>query len=359
MEKDGAEELQLLGAMGIVREAFNILLSSSHRKLLWALALTLLLPLSIASLGHRFFSGNDFPKISQKQIEETILRGETIGRVWREALVGVAAYKTREALVRVAAYKAFRLAMSVLSPAAVVYTVASIYTANTKNLKVSYVRVLRADVPRVWKRLSLTFLWFLIIFFVLSTAGILANILLLILFFPTILFPAVGGEADHKSNSGVSVLAFPFGLILVTVVGLSLRTYISTVCYLACVVSVLEDKYYGLAAMRRSNQLIKGKRTTALALIILHDILAGAIGEIFVGAVGELFVYAVVDWRSHGVGITTRAVYGVLLVGLLCFVNLMELLTQSVLYFVCNSYHHESRYNNSVLKVYKSAIMTL
>jgi hypothetical protein len=43
-------KLQFLGAFGIVREAFNIL-RSSHSKLLWALNLTLVFNLSIATLG--------------------------------------------------------------------------------------------------------------------------------------------------------------------------------------------------------------------------------------------------------------------------------------------------------------------
>jgi hypothetical protein len=120
--------------------------------------------------------------------------------------------------------------------------------------------------------------------------------------------------------------------------------YISTVWYLTSVVSVLEDKYYGLAAMRKSNKLIKGKRTTALALFLLNFT--------FCRVIGKLFVYAVVDGRSHGVGIAARAVYGTLLLGLLCFVNLMGKLTQGVLYFVCKSYHHESIDNNSSFKVY-------
>jgi hypothetical protein len=318
-----------------VREAFHILLRSSRSKLLWALALTLLLPLSFASLGYDFFFGHLFPNINEMILREGSLE-------WRELLMVVWSSEWRKLLVVVAAYMTFDLALSVLSTASVVYTVASIYTANTNKLKLSYVRVLSADVPRVWKRLTLTFLWLFIIFFGFLVASLLAIILPLIIFFPTIFFPAVR-EVDNKFNSSASMLAFFLGFLLVMVVLLCLHMYISTVWYLTSVVSVLEDKCYGLAAMRKSNNLIKGKRTTALALLLLNT---------FGRVIGNLFVGAVVDGRSHGVGIAARAGYGTVLLGLLCFVNLMGKLTEGVLYFACKSYHHESIDNNSSFKVY-------
>jgi hypothetical protein len=350
MEKEAAEELQLLGALGIVREAFHILVRSSRSKLLWALALTLLLPLSFASLGYDFFFGHLFPNINEMQVKvtirATILRDgslETILREgsleWRVLLMVVGSSKWRELLVVVAAYMTFDLASSLLSTASVAYTVASIYTANTNKLKLSYVRVLSADVPMVWKRLTLTFLWRFIIFFGILVDSLLAIILPLIIFFPTIFFPT-----GHKFKSGASLLAFLLGFLLVMVVVFCFHMYISTVLYLTSVVSVLEDKCYGLAAIRKSNKLIKGKRTTALALLLLN-ITFGTV-------IGKLFVDAVVDGRSHGVGIAARARYGTVLLGLLCFVDLMGRLTRGVLYFVCKSYHHESIDNNSSFKVY-------
>jgi len=53
MDKD-PEDLQFLGIVGIVGEAFQILRSSA--KLLGAVTLTLVLPLSCAILGHHFVS---------------------------------------------------------------------------------------------------------------------------------------------------------------------------------------------------------------------------------------------------------------------------------------------------------------
>lgn len=332
MEKEAAEKLQLLGALGIVREALNILLRSSRSKLLWAFALTLLLPLTFASLGRNFVFGPLLLKIVEKQMEALLHPGETtrreLGSEWRELVVVVAANI------------AFQFALWGLSTAAIVYTVASVYTADTKNLKLSYVRVLSTDVPGVWKRLTLTFLWFFIISSGFVMTSLLAFGLLLMIFFPTILLPPVGGKADHKLKSETYLFNVILGIVVVFP-----QIFVSIVWYLASVVSVLEDKYYGLAAMIRSSNLMKGKRKTALFLFIL-------INYNFGGIIVWLFVYAVVQGRSHGVGIATRAVSGTLLLGLHFFVNLMGMLTQSVLYFVCKSYHHESVEDNSSFKVY-------
>jgi len=332
MEKEAAEKLQLLGALGIVREALNILLRSSRSKLLWAFALTLLLPLTFASLGQNFVFGPLLLKIVQKQMEALLHPGETTRRELSS--------EWRELVVVVAADIAFRFALWGLSTAAIVYTVASLYTADTKNLKLSYVSVLSTDVPGVWKRLTLTFLWFFIISSGFVMTSLLAFGLLLMIFFPTILTTPVGGKADHKLKSETYLFNVILGIVVVFP-----QIYVSIVWYLASVVSVLEDKYYGLAAMLRSSNLMKGKRKTALFLFIL-------INYYFGGIIVWLFGYAVVEGRSHGVGIATRAVSGTLLLGLHFFVNLMGMLTQSVLYFVCKSYHHESVEDNSSFNVY-------
>jgi len=107
---------------------------------------------------------------------------------------------------------------------------------------------------------------------------------------------------------------------------------------LASIVTVLEDRCYGINAIEKSSDLIRGKRTTVLPLVMLFFI--------FSQVIVRVFWYAVVEGRGHVVGIAARAAYGVLLVGLLSFVNLMGLLTQSVFYFVSKSYHHESIYDS-------------
>jgi len=297
------EDLQFLGSVGIIKEAFKIL--RSYAKLLGAITLTLILPLSFAILGHNLVSEYMLNKIRWNEMFYQMEAGSPAGeRIMRELT-----WERTELLLFLAAYALFVLAFSLLSTAAVVYTVASIYTGK----KVSYTRVMSV-VPRVWKRLMVTFLWFFIIVFAYTTATISAFFLLIF---------------GVRVNLGV----FLFFFILITAVFLCIHVYISMVWHLACVVSVLEDKY-GLGAMRKSKDLIKGKRITALALDILY--------LIFGGIIMWFFGFLVLHGNYNGVGSAGRGAYGALLVGLLCFVNLMGLLTQSVFYFVSKSYHHES-----------------
>lgn len=333
MEKEVAENLQLLGTLGIVREALNILLHSSRSKLLWAFVLTLLLPLSFAILGQNFILGPIFLEFQEKQVEAALQPSETTWGEW--------ASEWRKLMGVLAADIAVVLALSMVSMAAVVYMVASIYTTNTKEFKLSYVRVLSNDVPRVWKRLLLTFLWFLVISLgFMMVSSMLAISVYLMLFFPGIPYPSVGVDAKNKLKD-----RFLYFKILPIVLVACSQIYITVVWQLASVVSVLEDKYYGLAAVVKSSDLIKGKRITALALFIFF--------LMFYAITVWLFFYVVGDGRSHGMGIKARAVNGALLLGLLCFVNVMWMLAQSVFYFVCKSYHYESIDDDSSFKVHK------
>lgn len=158
--------------------------------------------------------------------------------------------------------------------------------------------------------------------------------LAVIIFVYIIFFPA-----DHKLGSWG---AFLFGAILLIVVFFCFQLYIITVWYLASVVSFLENEDYCFGA----GDFSKVKWMTALALLIL--IISGSLGAVL----GRLFGYAIVEGRRHGVGIAATAVYWTLLVGLLCFVAIMVLLTQSVLYFVCKSFHHESMDDNCSFKIH-------
>lgn len=244
-----------------------------------------------------------------------------IGSYTRDGTLWELTSGSRELIVFMAVVTVFIYAFRILATATVVYTVASIYTADPKNL--SYARVIRI-VPRVWNRLMITYLWDFIIFLAFY------NVSGLTLFLLTFISSVTGYKL--KSECFVS------SSILMTLIFLCADVYVSTVWNLASVISVLEDKYHGLGAMWKSTNLIKGKRMTALALVIFYFI--------FTRGIGEVFWYAVVDGRDHGMGITSRAVYAVLLVGLLCFVYLMGLLMQSVLYFVCTSYHRLEKIEN-------------
>lgn len=314
MEKE-TEELQFLSAFGIVKEAFNILFRSSCTKLLGALTLGLLFPLSFATLAHTFISEPLLHKIVCNRV--ILYYQMQVGSPDRERTLWELNSESRELIVFVAAVLVFIYAFRILSTAAVAYTVASIYTADAKNL--SFAGVMRI-VPRVWHGLAITYIWDFMIFFAVYNAAGLA------LFLFTVFSVGMGYELNSYG--------FVFCTLLIILFFICLDVYMSTMWNLASVISVFEDKYYGLGAMRKSQDLIKGKRITALTLVMIY--------LIFSGGIGGFFSYAVLDMPGHGGGIAARAVYGAFLVGLLCLVDLMRLLTQSVFYFVCKSYYHES-----------------
>jgi hypothetical protein len=305
------EDLQFLGIVGIIGSAFKILRSCA--KLLGSLTLTLILPLCFAILGHQLVSEYLLYKIHWNEMFYQVENGTPAG----ERIMKELTWERTELFIFQAAYLLFVLVFSLLSTAAVVYTVASIYTGK----EISYARVM-SIVPRVWKRLMGTFLWFFIILFAYWMAFVLITAFVVFLFL--LMFTVEG----NKLNLAV----FIFSLISITVFFCG-YVYISMVWHLACVISVLEDKY-GLGAMQKSWNLIQGNRITALVLDILY--------LVFVGIIGWFFGYYVLHGNRHGAGSTGRGAYGTVLVGLLCFAHLMGLLTQSVLYFVCKSYHHES-----------------
>ncbi|XP_059070780.1 uncharacterized protein LOC131079000 [Cryptomeria japonica] len=281
MERE-ADEFHFLDAFGIVGEATKIV--RREVKLLGVIALTLLLPLSFVIHGHSLFAHPAAESIHHTlhiEIEEFVL------------------------LTTV--YATLVFAFSLLSRSAVVYTVASIYSGKELN----YTIVMRI-VPRVWKRLIITFLWFFLIMFLFYVVTVGA------LLFWLLIYGVVGLK---KGTLFVGVL----GIVIVALV---LHVYIVMVWELASVVSVVEDRQ-GLDAMKKSKQLMKGKRDTALTLYVLYALVMGVIG-----GVQSYSVYGKGE-QVMSVGIIVAVVV------LQCVADLVWLLTHVVLYFVCKSSHHE------------------
>jgi hypothetical protein len=266
------------------------------------LAFTLLLPLSFATLvlclipGYLLESVDEEIILLQSVDEETILieniTGEHMMRTITSTSGGLQQPRTTNG--------GFEFWM--LSIAAVMYTAASIYTAN----EVSFAKAMTV-VPRVWKHLALTLLWFFAIVLVYTTVYIMAFFLLIY---------TVGFDKYVNSRD-------LFGSVQILAVFFCVLVYINMVGYLAGVISMLQEKYYGLAAMRKRKHLIKGKRTTVLALVMLYFIFSQGIG---------LFWYAVFALESRrGVWIGARPMYGTFLGGLLCLVMFWGLLMQTEL----------------------------
>ncbi|KAG6592157.1 hypothetical protein SDJN03_14503, partial [Cucurbita argyrosperma subsp. sororia] len=173
------------------------------------------------------------------------------------------------------AYLVIFIVLSLLSTSAVVYTVASIYTGRD----VTYKPVMSV-VPKVWKRLLLTFLCVFISFIGYSIASVLA---ISFLFFLIILiFGSVG--------AGVIIL-----LYIIQIIYLAGAFYLTAIWQLSNVVSVLEDSY-GFKAMSKSYSLVKGKLGISIVIILILSFPLGTVRFVF----GNLVV------RTESLGVLTK-----------------------------------------------------
>ncbi|KAG4958483.1 hypothetical protein JHK87_035116 [Glycine soja] len=295
------EEMQFLGFFDIYKEASKIILS--WRKIFTQITSTLILPLSFIFLIHMEISNLLFRKILINEIVMDETRRNTpqynkLDRMISSELITLVLFKI--------AYFTLLLIFSLLSTSAVVYTIASIYTAK----EVTFKRVMSV-VPKVWKRLMLTFLCAFAAFFI-------YNIVTMLVMFLSIVTIGI-------SSGGVVVL------VLITILYFIGFVYLTVVWQLASVVTVLEDSW-GIRAMAKSKELIKGKMV--LSIFVFFTLVASFV------SIRVLFKVMVVDgWRVSSVD---KTAYGVLCFLLLSCLFLFGLVLQTVLYFVCKSYHHEN-----------------
>lgn len=272
------------GVVGICSEAVKILRSYTRHFL--NMAGTLVLPLGIFLFSHSLASEPLLHKLAKMGRNEQRMDAEFVGLY----LVAVL-------------YLIFVLALSLFATAAIVYSVACIYTGKG----ISYMRVIRV-VPKVWSRLMNTFLWahILLSFYYAAFMTLLLALLLI----------------QETSGVSMTVLMVPSALVFNVFL-----VHFNLVWSLASVVSVLEDTK-GVSAMKRSNILIAGKR---LAGFYLFCIYATCI-------IGMLGLFGGLAQRSK-VG---RLFLGVLLLVSWTAVTLVAIVIQSIFYFVCKSYHQES-----------------
>ncbi|KAK7260471.1 hypothetical protein RIF29_26540 [Crotalaria pallida] len=283
------EELQFLSIKDILRESISI--PKRSPKTFYLITLTLIFPLSFAILAHSLFT---HPLLAQ--LDSPYADPSQTTHEWTLLLVFQFCYLI------------FLFAFSLLSTAAVVFTVASLYTSKA----VSFTSTISA-IPRVFKRLFITFLYVTLLMFAYNFVFVLALFLLILAL-----------DTDNSALEFVSIVAI---LVLFLVV----HVYITALWHLASVVSVLEP-VYGFSAMKKSYELLKGRAKYAAILVCGYLVICGLIGIVFSSVV-------VHDVNRNGV--FARIVIGGFLVGVLVIVNLVGLLVQSVFYYVCKSYHHQ------------------
>ncbi|KAF3440601.1 hypothetical protein FNV43_RR18885 [Rhamnella rubrinervis] len=298
------EELQNLGFFGILKESLKIILS--WRKVFSQITVTLILPLSFIFLAHFQVSQILFFKILTH--EDTLDHTQS-NTPYYAKLSDITSSEWIAFWLFKAAYFTVYLILSLLSTSAVVYTVACIYTGK----QITYKKVMSV-VPKVWKRLMVTFIWSFAIVLVYNIVAIALLVLWVVFVVPVI------------STVGIVILVLFLILYFVGII------YIGVVWHLACVVSVLEEGVYGIQAMKKSRALIKGKMGVGVAFFLMIGVCYVVIELLF----ENLVVLGVVGGLAIRIGI-----------GILCFlllfkVILFNLVIQTVIYFVCKSYHHQN-----------------
>ncbi|KAJ6740963.1 hypothetical protein OIU79_000978 [Salix purpurea] len=292
------EELQFLGLFGIFKESFKIILT--WRKVFSQITLALILPLSFIFLAHIQISQLIFFKIVDNQDALYFTRSGT--PKYDKLSDNISSEWTAFWLFKFA-YFTFLLILALLSTSAVVYTIACKYTAKPITF-----RKIMSVVPKVWKRLVVTFIcsFVVVVFYNIIAA---------------VVFLTLWTQVVYHVNSVGFRIAVLVVLIIVYSVGI---LYITILWHLASVVSVLED-FYGIKAMIKSKNLIKGQMGVAAAIFIV-------VGVCFAG-IQLLYEIFVVFSQSSG-----------------------------VLYFVCKSYHHENISKSSLsdhLEVYLGKYVAL
>ncbi|XP_022772474.1 uncharacterized protein LOC111315153 [Durio zibethinus] len=302
MNRSEQEVTQFLGFFGIYKESYKVIFE--RRKIFSKITLSLILPVSFIYLVNMEVSNLFFRKIIHNEIELDHARSGTPNY---EKLSNLLSNEWDYFWLFQAAYFTLIAIFSLLSTAAVSYTTACKYTSRELTFK-----KVMSVVPKVWKRLMVTFLcFFVIMFFYL----VLAPVFLII-------------WAISIQASDIMCVAVVVVLMILYLVGL---LYLTIIWSLASVVSVLEEAN-GFQALVKSKNLIKGKLWMAIVIFLALNLILGIIQIAF-----QMLIV-----HESTLGMANRVVYAIICFLLLSMSILFALVIQTMFYFVCKSYHHEN-----------------
>ncbi|XP_012843296.1 PREDICTED: uncharacterized protein LOC105963438 [Erythranthe guttata] len=297
------EEMQFLGLFGIYAEAYKLIFKL--RKIFTQITLALILPLSLIFLGHEKISEVLYWRIRYTEYK---LHRTPAGTPRFDSLSDLVSSEWSLYVLFKAVYVTSLLVLALLATSAVVYTVACVYT----NREITFKKVMSV-VPKVWKRLMVTFLCTYLGFFAYNVAFAVT----LYLWFVTLCEVSIVGPVVLW----IIFVSYAIGFV-----------YVSVIWQLASVVTVLEDSC-GFKAMIKSKNLIKGKILVSILIFFKLNLSLGVIDSYF-------RMYVVYEWFEIGI-------IKVIGIGVLCFLLLLKLIlfvlvVQTVIYFVCKSLHHEN-----------------
>ncbi|CAJ2667621.1 unnamed protein product [Trifolium pratense] len=209
------------------------------------------------------------------------------------------------------AYFVLILVSYLFSTSAIVYTVASIYSGAKD---ITFNKVVSV-ITNLTKKLIGTFLCTVMIVFVYNIIATMIAITSALTF-------------GVQNGGGIVILIIIGILYFVGII------YLIVVWQLANVVTVLEDSY-GFEAMMKSKQLIKGKIGLSIIISLKFNFCFSVIQFLF----GMLVVNG---WKMFELGLINRIAIGFGCFLLLCHLFLLVHVIQTMLYFVCKSYHNQN-----------------
>lgn len=298
--KEGS--LQFLGFNGVYTEAYKIIIS--WKKIFTQITLVIFLPLSLIFLSHIVFTYMYFERIVGYDYWLYNTEYNRVGREYYNKSLDLASSELIACWLFHIAYRTFALIFSGPSTFVVVFIISCIYAGRED--EVTFRRV-RTVIPKVWKRLKVTFWWALLIFssyYCFVALGLFA-------------WGYVVGLASYASKIVVIILLISFEIGLI---------YLMSVWQIASVVSILEDTH-GIQAMKRSVEVIRGKRWMTMLILFKLNIFL-----VFIQVVFEIYV---VDGQF--LGVLPRVGLGFMCLGLVLYLNILTLVVQTIIYFVCKS----------------------
>ncbi|KAH9717503.1 hypothetical protein WN944_023194 [Citrus x changshan-huyou] len=303
------QELKRLGFFGILKESFKLIFS--HKKLFTQISQSLLIPISIILevkiLTAILFSFNMFKnRADPEDITVFIIpQYSTLNISYIASFKWVALWLLSEVT-----YLILLLVLSILSTVTIAYSTASIYKTKDTTFKKA-----AAVVPELWKPVLITFLLVFAVTFV----------------YDYILGPVLGLILRLLFLKRFAFLKIVIGVIL-TVLYIVVFVYITLIWHVGTMVSALENDIYGAKAIIKGRNFLKGKMKDSVAVFVVLLTLAAGVDAAFALVV----VYGTIRIWAIRIGI------GILLVLLKLMMVLIGLVAQTVIYFVCKSYHDEN-----------------
>ncbi|KAK6133878.1 hypothetical protein DH2020_032381 [Rehmannia glutinosa] len=291
-----------MSALEILRETVRILRYNSTGFM--AIAAVLICPVSAVLLSNVL--------VDQSLVKRLALRLLLVARssgLPLRPFIKHSCHKLSEVAVSVTMCFPLFITLSLLSKAAVVYSVDCTYSRRKFDSSKFCVII-----SKIWKRIIFTYLWVCVVL-----SGCLALFIVLLVVVSSV-FVIMGFPSDLILYPAM-VVGFIFSIVLANAI---------IICNIAVVISVLED-VSGPQALLRSSSLIKGQTQVGLLIFLGSTMVMAFVEGLFEHRVKTL---------SYGDG-SSRIWEGPLLVLMYSFVVLIDSMMSTVFYFSCKSYRME------------------